>query len=91
MIYLYGSETNVVFNFNLMCLALFSTEAFEKLLERLKGTQDGADQLELIKRAISVNTFSSDQGREVMDVMPTTFDKVGSGKGIGKPYLGSYA
>lgn len=64
-----------------MYLALFSTEAFEKLLEQLKGTQDGADQLELIKRAISVNTFSSDQGREVMNVMPTTFDKVGSGKG----------
>ena len=53
-----------------------SSDDFEKLLGRLKGTDEATTQLELIKRAVSINTFSSDQGREVLDMLPTTFDKV---------------
>ncbi|GAX80847.1 hypothetical protein CEUSTIGMA_g8282.t1 [Chlamydomonas eustigma] len=50
-------------------------EAFDRLIEELKES-DAATQLDLIKAAMTSSTFTSDQGREVLDVLPTTFDKV---------------
>ena len=54
-----------------------SAEGFGQLLQRIGKTLETAEKLELIKRAVSVNTFTSDQGREVLTQLPTTFDKVG--------------
>ena len=54
-------------------------EGFQQLLERLRGTPETAAKLEMIKAAVSVNTFSSDQGKEVLEELPTAFDKVGGG------------
>jgi hypothetical protein len=52
-----------------------SDEAFDNLIEQLKES-DAGNQLDLIKAAVDTNTFTSDQVREVLDVLSTTFDKV---------------
>lgn len=54
-----------------------SDEAFEKLIEQLKAaSSDSARQLELIKQAVALNTFLADKGREVLDLLPTAFEKI---------------
>lgn len=51
-----------------------STEAFDKLLARVQAAQDGATQLDLLRDSNSF--FSSQQGKKVLETLPTAFDKV---------------
>ncbi len=61
------------------CLAQKSgitAEAFEDLLKQLRKA-DPSKQLDLVTQAAAANTLTSDQGREILELLPSTFEKVG--------------
>eukprot|EP00195_Chlamydomonas_chlamydogama_P007852 CAMPEP_0202893312 /NCGR_PEP_ID=MMETSP1392-20130828/2916_1 /ASSEMBLY_ACC=CAM_ASM_000868 /TAXON_ID=225041 /ORGANISM="Chlamydomonas chlamydogama, Strain SAG 11-48b" /LENGTH=217 /DNA_ID=CAMNT_0049577599 /DNA_START=146 /DNA_END=796 /DNA_ORIENTATION=- len=52
-----------------------SDESFEELLGRVRGS-DPSMHLELVRTAAKMNFFTSEQGRSILELLATGFDKV---------------
>ncbi|KAG1673259.1 hypothetical protein FOA52_002539 [Chlamydomonas sp. UWO 241] len=53
-----------------------SDEAFEALLSDVKASSDSTRQLDKLRQAVQAYTFTSDQGRKLLQQLPTAFDVV---------------